>query len=107
MFGLFGNKSGKNLTQAAKEAAENPAIKVVDVRSPEEFRMGHVPGAINLPVDNLQAAPRLLADKGAELYLYCASGARSAMAASMLKRMGYTNCHNAGGVGAYEGKLAR
>lgn len=107
MFGLFGNKSGKSLSQAAEEAKSNADVKLVDVRTPEEFRMGHVPGALNLPLDDLQAAGRLLADKNAQLYLYCASGARSAMAVGMLKRMGYANCFNAGGVGSYNGKLVR
>ncbi|HPY95268.1 MAG TPA: rhodanese-like domain-containing protein [Clostridia bacterium] len=104
MFDFFG-RGGKSMMDAVQEAQSGKGARMVDVRSPEEFRGGHVPGAINLPLDNLQAAGRLLNDKSAKLYLYCASGARSSMAAGMLKRMGYVNCENVGGIGAYKGKL--
>lgn len=105
MFNLFGRER-KTLMEAAQEAKEQPGTRLVDVRSPEEYRGGHVPGAINLPLGNLQAAPQLLGDKTARLYLYCASGARSGMAAGMLRRMGYEHCANVGGIGSYRGPLA-
>ena len=95
MFNLFG-RGRKTLMEAVQEAKEQPGTRLVDVRSPEESRGGHVPGAINLP----------LGDKTAQLYLYCASGARSGMAAGMLRRMGYEHCANVGGIGSYRGPLA-
>jgi len=72
--------------------------KVVDVRSPDEFRDGGYPGAVNIPVQDLG---RRMAEipKGQAVVLYCASGARSGMAARMLKQAGYAEVFNAGGLG--------
>ncbi len=71
--------------------------QVVDVRSPEEFRDGFFPGAINIPVNELgQRAGELKKDKG--VVLYCASGARSGMGARILKQAGFTQVVNAGGL---------
>jgi phage shock protein E len=72
--------------------------QVVDVRSPEEFRDGYYPGAINIPVNALQARMTEL-KKDKAVVLYCASGARSGMAARMLKSAGYAQVVNAGGLG--------
>jgi phage shock protein E len=70
---------------------------IVDVRSPEEFRDGAYPGALNIPVQVLSGRmgeiPR---DK--PVVLYCASGARSAAAARTLKQAGYPDVVNAGGL---------
>jgi phage shock protein E len=71
---------------------------IIDVRTPEEFRDGAYPGAINIPVSNLGAR---LADlsKSKPVVLYCASGARSASAARALKQAGFSDVVNAGGLG--------
>ena len=71
---------------------------IVDVRTPDEFRGGAYPGAKNIPVQDL---PARLAEipKDKPVVLYCASGGRSGMAASLLKRAGYTEVFNAGGLG--------
>ena len=108
MFNFFGSrKKASFIDDAVQETAQNISTHIVDVRSPEEYRSGHVPGALNLPLENLQNAPAVLKDKNSKLYLYCLSGARSAMAAGMLRRMGYENCINAGGLGSFTGKLER
>ncbi|BDG16044.1 rhodanese-like domain-containing protein [Thermus brockianus] len=75
---------------------------VVDVRTPQEFAQGHVPGAINLPVEEVARwADTLPKDK--PVYLYCRSGNRSRQAAEYLKGKGYTNLYNVeGGVLAIE-----
>jgi len=72
--------------------------KVVDVRSPDEFRDGAYPGAVNIPLQDLG---RRLAEvpKDKPVVLYCASGARSGMAARLLKQAGYADVVNAGGLG--------
>jgi phage shock protein E len=72
--------------------------KVVDVRSPEEFRDGAYTGAVNIPLSDLG---RRLAEipKDKPVVLYCASGARSGMAARVLKQAGYADVVNAGGLG--------
>lgn len=76
-------------------------FKLVETLPPEQFREGHLPGAINLPPDQvLTLAPRLLPDKQAEVITYCASRTchASADAARELIKLGYTNVrHYAGG----------
>jgi phage shock protein E len=70
---------------------------VVDVRSPEEFRGGAYPGALNIPV---QVLPQRLAElpRGVPIVLYCASGIRSGAAAQLLRRAGFADVVNAGGL---------
>lgn len=71
---------------------------IIDVRTPEEFRDGAYPGAINIPVSDLG---RRLTDipKDRPVVLYCASGARSASAARAMKQAGFADVVNAGGLG--------
>lgn len=69
----------------------DPAAIVVDVRTPQEFAEGHLPGAINVELDRLpDLAPSLLPDKNAHLLVYCRSGSRSGFAVSILDQMGYS-----------------
>ena len=58
-------------------------------------------------VMGVSAAPRELPDRGAPLYVYCRSGGRSRRAAALLKRMGYTNVTDIGGIADYRGRVVR
>jgi len=70
----------------------------VDVRSPEEFAGGHVPGAHNIPyLEVAVAVPKLAADKDTEIRVYCAAGVRAEIAKLQLQAAGYRNVINAGG----------
>jgi rhodanese-related sulfurtransferase len=62
---------------------------VLDVRTPQEFAAGHVPGAVNVPHDQL-AARLGQVPKDKDVVLYCRSGRRSALAADVLAANGYT-----------------
>ena len=69
---------------------------LLDVRTAGEFRSGHVPGAVNIPVQEL---PRRLNDVGAKdrpVVVYCLSGARSAQAKRLLESGGFTQVHDLG-----------
>ena len=73
----------------------------VDVRSPGEYAGGHVDGALNIPLDQLQRRiGELGGDRSREIVLYCASGGRSAMACGLLHQLGFERVRNGGGVGA-------
>ena len=73
---------------------------VVDVRSAEEFKAGHLPNVVNIPLGELPSVlPRRVADKNQVLLLHCLSGTRSSLAKSQLKRLGYTNVFNLGSYG--------
>jgi rhodanese-related sulfurtransferase len=70
------------------QAQKSAALYVLDVRTPEEFASGHVPGAVNIPYD--QVASRLAEiPKDKEVVLYCRSGRRAGLAASELENAGY------------------
>ncbi len=80
----------------------DPNLAVIDVRKEGEFNDGHVRGAQNLPLSSL-TDPLLLANipEDANLYVHCAGGYRSVIAASLLKREGFHNLRNVlGGWGA-------
>ncbi len=95
-------KSGQISAKDALEKLRNGAL-VIDVRSPGEFSSGHLPKAINIPLDEIESAlPKRVKDKNQMLLLHCASGMRSGMAKSKLIGMGYTNAFNLGGYGRAE-----
>jgi glyoxylase-like metal-dependent hydrolase (beta-lactamase superfamily II)/rhodanese-related sulfurtransferase len=66
------------------------ALQVVDVRKPSEFQIDHVENAENIPLDFLNSHLAEILKEG-EVYLYCASGYRSMVAASILKARGWEN----------------
>ena len=79
-----------------KEESNEPLI--VDVRTVEEFENGAYPGAINIPLDELESRIEEFGKKDRDIILYCASGARSAYAEEILKSHSFTSLENAGGI---------
>jgi rhodanese-related sulfurtransferase len=85
---------------ALKEAlAERPRdLVVLDVRTPDEFNRGHIPGARHLPLDRLGDGVGLLENlKGSRVVCVCATGKRSAVAAVRLRKAGFPNVYNLSG----------
>ena len=70
---------------------------VVDVRTPEEFKQGHLDNAINYPLSEV-ATHFASIDKDQPIVLYCRSGNRSGQAYQFLRAQGFTQIHNAGGL---------
>lgn len=86
-------------SRAPGRPQRKPTMLVIDVRSEREFQATALQGAINLPLPQLQCRIRdMVADPTTPLALYCASGARSGIACTMLQQMGYTEVSNAGGL---------
>ena len=77
---------------------------VLDVREPDEFKAGHIEGAVNIPIRTLaQNLDKLPADKAAAIAVICKSGIRAAYGTMTLKLLGYTNVKDvAGGMLAWE-----
>jgi len=70
---------------------------VIDVRSPAEYRSGHAPGALNIPLPELaDKLPREIPDKEKVLLLHCQSGMRSRNGQRQLQRLGYKHVFNLG-----------
>ena len=103
--GLFDFLSGPRIDQGVSEFRETPGAVLLDVRTPQEYREGHIPGSINIPLQSLSTADQIPAGKDTLLFVYCYSGARSAQAVRLLAGMGYTNTKNIGGIAAYKGKV--
>ena len=95
---LFGN-----INKGLEEYRATSGAILVDVREADEFRSGHIPGAVNVP---LSAIASTTLPKTAPLFLYCLRGSRSKRAAGILKRMGYT-VKSIGGINGYKGEVAR
>lgn len=79
---------------------------LIDVRSPGEFAAGHLPGARLVPLQQLLSNPKQLGDVQAEWVLYCASGARSALALRALRRAGFRHVHDLGSLGRWPYRAA-
>ncbi len=71
-------------------------VSLIDVRTPEEFRLGHAEGAINIPLDTLPYRLSEIAALPAPRILYCRSGNRSGMAVQILRQAGIEDVHNGG-----------
>lgn len=86
---------------------ETTGAVLLDVRSPDEFKQGHVPEAQNLEVYEIAKIIQMVPDKETPIFCYCKSGARSAHAAMRLEMLGYKNVKHIGGVDGYSGVLTR
>ncbi len=76
-------------------------LEIIDVRKPTEFEAGHIKGAYNAPLNTLMDTTNVaMIDDEANLYIHCAGGYRSVIAASILKKEGFHNLRNVlGGYG--------
>lgn len=96
----------KKLGTVSPDAARDylrQGAKVIDVRSPEEYRARHLPNAINIPLGELESRiGRHAPNKEDVLLLHCLSGGRSGLGSRVLKRMGYTKVFNLGSFGRAE-----
>jgi len=81
--------------ELALDLPHDQNMQVLDVRKPAEYDAGHVRGAINLPLSNMTDTLQLaqVSDEH-NLYIHCAGGYRSVIAASLLKREGFHNMRN-------------
>jgi phage shock protein E len=105
-FALAGFMALKRMSFVSAEVARKhlrEGALVIDVRSPEEFRGGHLPNAINIPLGDLRdSLPRRVKDKRQVLLLHCLSGGRSGVAKQRAKGLGYPNVFNLGSYGRAE-----
>jgi rhodanese-related sulfurtransferase len=93
------NASGGGLAPAAAVQLMNrEKAVVVDVCEPDEFARGHLGGSKNLPLSQLEAKlPALVKNKALPVILVCQSGARSARALAIAKKLGYEQAQSLGG----------
>ena len=95
-------------TEAQTLLDTDPTALLIDVRTPEEYASGHIPGAILLPVSEINdRKDDLPADLDTPIIVYCRSGNRSAQAAQALVELGYAKVYDLGGIGNWTGELVR
>ena len=75
-----------------------------DVRTPDEFAQGRVPGSVNLPLQHFTRIEEVAPDKNTPLFVYCHSGARSSRFVKTMKKLGYTDVTDIGGIIMYKGE---
>lgn len=92
---------GPDINKGVAECREMAGAVLIDVRSPQEYRMGHIPGSRNVP---LETVARWTAEKDTPVYVYCQSGGRSRRAAKILRKNGFTNVTDLGGIVYWTGK---
>lgn len=96
-----------DIHQGVQEYRDTPDAVLLDVRSAQEYRNGHIPGSINLPLQALDNADEIIENVDSPVFVYCHSGGRSRRAAAVLSTMGYSNVNNIGGIADYSGKVER
>ncbi len=105
--GIFNVLGSPNINEKVKEFQESKGSVLLDVRTTEEYREGHIQGSMNIPLNQLSRVASRIKEKDTKIYVYCLSGGRSAQAVSGLKGAGYDNVVNAGGINRYKGKVVR
>jgi rhodanese-related sulfurtransferase len=101
-----GVKPGRVDGATAKSLAAAGA-KVVDVRTAEEFASGHVPGAINIPYDQIARRASEIGPPSTPVVLYCRTGRRSGIAVEALRKAGYEKLYDFQSVSAWPGELTK
>ena len=80
---------------------------LIDVRSEEEYGQGHIPGSVNIPLNDIKRVLQEYPEKETPIFVHCLTGSRSGQALSFLKRSGYTKVENIGGIAGYQGEVVR
>ena len=105
--GIFDLFKQPDINRGVQTYNETAGAILLDVRTPQEYREGHIPGSQNVSLQELDKVDAVADNMDTVLYVYCRSGARSRQAVNILKQKGYTNVHNIGGIAAYSGKVER
>ena len=82
-----------------KEIVKSTSTIVVDVRSAWEYEIDHIPGAKNIPLEEVPGKVEEFKSFKSPLVIYCRSGNRSGMAVSILKQNGVAEVYNGGSLG--------
>ena len=80
---------------------------LLDVRTEEEYSEGHIPGSINISLQDIDKVTSVIENKDRPIYVHCQSGIRSSQARDRLRELGYTNIKNIGGFAEYSGKVEK
>ncbi len=105
--GLFDAFVGPDINKGVENWHATPGAVLLDVRTPQEFAVKHIPGAVNVPLQVIYTAYTAIPEKSTPVYVYCRSGARSKTAAAELGRLGYNTVKEIGGIIHWRGPVER
>ena len=97
--------TGKSMDEGVAEYRNTVGAVLLDVRTSEEYESGHVMGSTNIPLGEIDRVKKEIPDRNTPLFVYCRSGARSGRAVDLLKRTGYRNAKNIGGMMYFHGEV--
>ena len=86
---------------------QNKEAIIIDVRTPGEYRDGHIPGVVNIPLDELEKRIGEI-PKDKKVVLICRTGSRSAQGTRLLRSKGFNNVYNStGGMSTWKGPVEK
>jgi len=96
-----------NPEEFGKSMRAHPNAVLLDVRTPEEFESGHLPGALNIDIRGYDFHEQIEnLDPAKAYFVYCRSGGRSSAACRFMTSKGFQECYNLeGGILAWEGEV--
>lgn len=100
IFHLF-NKN--DINQEIENFRNTPGAVLLDVRTREEYDSGHIPGSINIPVENIADVKKQISNRETPVFVYCLRGTRSLKAVKAMQSLGYTQVKSIGGIASYKG----
>ena len=97
-----------SMDEAVKMMKDEKNYIILDVRRPDEYSEGHIPGAINVPNEEIGTTDIAeLPNKSQLILVYCRSGRRSKDASEKLVKLGYTNIVEFGGINDWTGEIEK
>ena len=103
--GFLDSLKRADINDVLKELEREEKAVLLDVRTPQEYKEGHIPGSENIPLNSIDKVRSVAENKSTPLFVYCRSGARSRRAVGLLQHMGYMHVKNLGGISAYRGRM--
>lgn len=93
-----------SINDLVEEFQKTENAVLLDVRTEEEYDEEHIPDSLNIPLDEIGRITDEVPDRATKLYVYCRSGSRAEQSLDFLKKLGYTNAINIGGIMDYYGE---
>lgn len=98
---------GPDINEGLRTLQKTEGAVLLDVRTREEYAGAHIPGSLNIPLDELQTVQSKIPEKRTPIFVHCLSGGRSHAAAQRLKQLGYSHVTDIGGIQHYNGETEK
>lgn len=101
---FLGFLQSSDINRDVAQFRETEGALLLDVRGADEYAEGHIPGAVNIPLQVLPTKKGLPEDLDTPIFVYCRSGGRSRRASAFLEKLGHENVKNIGGIMDWKGE---